>query len=64
MSEKIKKQIEELQDKIEKTDSSMMRSHLLLEKISLLRILEVQKEFKKLNYKKIIEQLDEDLKNE
>jgi len=39
----------------------MTKSYLLLEKIDLLRILEVRK---KLTYKKIIEQLEEDLKNE
>ena len=64
MSEKIEKKIKELQDKIENTDSYMTKSYLLLKKIELLRILEVYKEQKKLTNKEIIEQLEEDLKNE
>lgn len=64
----IKKELESVQKQIENTDPHQyaLKSYLLLRKIDLLKILEAQKQSEltiKKTYKEIIEQLEEDIRN-
>ena len=63
----LEKEIERLQEKIENAQSPTAKSLLLLQKIDLLKNLQAQKSIRELldeKYKKIIEQLEWDIKNE
>ena len=65
MIDDIKRELEEIQELIYKikTKDYMTKSSLLLRKIPLLKLLEEKEKFMKKNYKKIIEQLEFDIKN-
>ena len=63
----VKKELEQIQDKIENAKNPMLKSYLLLKKIDLLKVLEAQKSVQELineKYKKVIDQLEWDLKND
>lgn len=65
MIDDIKRELIEIQKLINETKPNeyMRKSSLLLRKIPLLKLLEEQEKFTKENYKKIIKQLEDDIRN-